>query len=77
MAKYSPPEADTRLCCHQLGIGSITKWGGEQFAFNMAKDYKDHCFSWLCLGHGVAYDGFRTHRLLAARERILSLWAQP
>lgn len=66
LAKNSPPEADTRLCFYQLGVGSISKRGGEQFAFNMAKDYEDHCFTWLRLGHGVAYDGFRTHRLLAA-----------
>lgn len=77
LAKYSPPEADTRLCCNQLGVGSVSKGGGEQFALNMAKDYKDHCFAWLSLGHGVAYDDFRTHRLLATEEGMLSLWAQP
>lgn len=70
LAKNSPPEADTRLCFYQLGVGSVSKGGGEQFAFNMAKDYKDHCFSWLRLGHGMAYDGFRTHRLLAAEDGI-------
>lgn len=72
LAKNSPPEADTRLGFHQLGVGSVSKRGGEQLAFNMAKNYEDQCFSWLCLGHGVAYDGFRTHRLLAAEEGICS-----
>ena len=64
--RSSPPEADTGLGCNKLGVGSVVEGAGEQQALGLAKDHSDHCISWASLGHGVAHNGLRTHRLLAA-----------